>query len=116
MQEIKKGLALPRLKYYEMHLSIMNCVLPIKMTPMEMTVIASFMCLNGDLANYRFGPTAKKKIMEDLKLSPSGLSNHLNSLTDKGFLTKAGDFTSFLPLLIPEESQQDYRFRIVNQN
>ena len=120
MQEIKKTLVLPRLKYYETHLSLLNCILPVKMTPMEVKVIASFMSLTGEIAKYRFGPTAKKMVMNsidtDKPLSPAGLSNYIVSLKKKRFLREEGDIVTIYPLLIPEENEQAYKFMLVNNN
>lgn len=116
MQEIKKALSLPRLKYYETHLSLINCILPIKMTPMEIEVLASFMNLEGEVAQYRFGTTARKIVMKNLNLSPGGLSNYITSLTNKNFLTKVEGIFKIQPILIPEDSEQQYRFRLVNNN
>jgi len=112
MKEIKKLLKLEEDDYYETHLSIVNCLLPIKMTPMELKVIAAFMGLKGDIAQFRFGPSAKKIIMERLKLSPSGLSNYIGSLIEKGFLIKSADITNILPILIPESNEQIYLLKL----
>lgn len=118
MQEIKKALVLQPLKYYETHLSLLNCILPVKMTPMEIKVIASFMSLTGEVAKYRFGPTAKKIVMNMIDpnkpLSAAGLSNYIVSLKKKKFLLEEGDMVTIFPLLIPEENEQLYRFRLVN--
>jgi hypothetical protein len=114
MKEIKKALSLNKAEYYETHLSVINCILPVKMTPMEIEVIAAFMGLEGDIAQYRFGPSAKKIVMAQKKLSPAGLSNYIRYLTEKGFLTKAGDIVSILPLLIPEQTEQFYLFKFKN--
>jgi len=118
MQEIKYAKALTTLKYYETHLSLLNCILPVKMTPMEIKVIASFMSLTGEVAKYRFGPTAKKIVMNTIDpekpLSAAGLSNYMVSLKKKKFLIEEGDMISIYPLLIPEEDEQQYRFRLIN--
>lgn len=106
---------LSRKSFYETHLSIINCILPKKMTPMEIKVVAAFMSLNGDIALYRFGPSAKKIIMKELGLSPAGLSNYLTSLIEKGFLIRTGDMINILPLLIPEKEEQWYLFKLINE-
>lgn len=116
MEQIKKRLQLDKLNYYKTHLSIVNCVLPVKMTPMELTVLAAFMALEGDIALLRFGPTAKKIVMKQLELSPSGMSNYMNFLTEKGFLVKEGDVISIRPILIPEPNEQQYLFKIENKD
>lgn len=114
MPEIRKKLILPRLKYYETHLSFINCLLPkhVKMTPMEITVLASFMSLEGELATNRFGPSARKAIREQLDISPAGLSNYIVSLTNKKFLSEVANMTIVYPLLVPENGEQTYMFKI----
>lgn len=114
MKEIKKLLKLNRQDYYETHLSLLNCILPKRMTPTEMKVIAAFMSLEGDIAQYRFGPSAKKIVMSNLQLSPAGLSNYIGTLKEKGFLIEKGDLTEILPLLTPENGEQLYMFKLVN--
>lgn len=114
MEIKKKLLRLPKIEYYKTHLSIVNCVLPVKMTPKELEIMATFLSLEGDIARYRFGPSAKKIVMKELNLKPAGLSNHMSSLLEKGFLKKVGDIVEILPLLIPNKEEQQYLFKIVN--
>lgn len=114
MEIKKKLLRLPKIEYYKTHLSIVNCVLPVKMTPKELEILATFLSLEGDIARYRFGPSAKKIVMKELNLKPAGLSNHMSSLLEKGFLKKVGDIVEILPILIPNKEEQQYLFKIVN--
>lgn len=120
MPEIKKLLRLNRKEYYHTHLSILNSVLstllPESMTPMEIKVLAEFMSITGELAMYRFGPTAKKVVMKELKLSPAGLSNYMTSLSDKGFIIKTPNLISIFPLLIPEETEQLYKIKLLKND
>lgn len=120
MKEIKKVVRLNKMDYYETHLSLINCVFPkeIRMTPMEIKVIAAFMSLEGDVAKFRFGPTAKKIVMHSVKpekpLSPAGMSNYITSLTSKGFLVETGDMIEIHPLLMLENKEQVYMFKLIN--
>lgn len=126
MQEIKKLLVLSKHEYYETHLSIINCIIPnstikvkdkdisIKLTPTEAKVLAHFMALEGDIAKHRFGASAKKIIMQELELTPAGLSNHMNMLFLKGFLKKDDTGITILPILLPEKNEQFYRFKLMN--
>lgn len=118
MQEIKKLLVLSKHEYYETHLSIINCIIPKRLTPMEVKVLAHFMALEGDIAQYRFGPSAKKIIMQELDLKPAGLSNHMAQLFDKGFLKKDEEtkLISIQPILLPEKDEQFYKFKLVNND
>jgi hypothetical protein len=112
IKNIKRVNSLP---YYETHLSIINCFLPVKMTPMEIKVMASFMNLEGDIATYRFGSTAKKLVVDSLKISYPGLCNYIKSLIDKGFLiTVSKDILNIRPILLPEKEGQEYSFKLIN--
>jgi|SRR5688500_8843780 len=112
MKEIKKLLKLDKKQYYETHLSIINVLLPMKMTPSEIEVLAAFMGLEGNIAQYRFGPSARKIVMQELDISPAGLSNFIKSLINKGFLKKDGDLINILPILTPESDEQFYLLKL----
>lgn len=114
MEIIRKLVKLPKLEYYEMHLSLINCLLPSKMTPMEIKVMASFMSLEGDIAVYRFGPSARRVVMKLLGVSSQGLSNYIGHMAKKGFLLQAGDMVNILPLLLPDVKYQVYMFKLIN--
>jgi len=112
MKEIKKLLKLSGIQYYQMHLSIINCLLPVKLTPKEIEVLSCFMSLTGDISRYRFGPSAKKIVMATMKITPAGLSNYMTSLLEKGFLQQTGDEITMLPILMPENGEQTYLFKL----
>src|SRR5690606_13328665 len=113
MKVIRKRLQLGKQEYYEKHLSIINPLLPINLTPKEIKVLAAFMSLDEGLSNYKFGTTARKIVMKILNLSPGGLGNYLRSLQDKNFIiVDANDNLSILPILIPEKKEQDYQFKL----
>lgn len=115
MPDIRKALTLDtRDEYFEIHLSLINCILPAsrKMTATEIKVLASFMSLEGDLAAYRFGATAKKIVMAKLKLSPSGMSNYITALMEKELIKKVGDAIMIWPLLQPQDNKQVYMFKL----
>lgn len=116
MREIKKAVRLNKIDYYETHLSLINCIFPkeARMTPMEIKVIAAFMALEGDVAQFRFGPTGKKIVMGVLNISPAGLSNYITSLTNKGFIDKSTDMPKIIPLLSLEGNEQIYMFKLIN--
>lgn len=116
MKEIRKLLKLEKDEYFQTHLSIVNCLLPVKMTPTEIKVMAAFMGLEGNIAQYRFGPSARKIVMQQLEMKPAGLSNFITSLTDKGFLRKDGDLTHILPILMPEPDEQKYLLKLEKIN
>lgn len=117
MKVIQKKVELGHVDYFKTHLSIINPLLPEKhrFTPMEIEVLAHFMAIEGDLAAYRFGASAKKLVMETLNLKPSGLSNYFRTLLDKQLLRKEGDLYKIWDLLIPETDVQEYRFLLINK-
>lgn len=120
MKEIRKVLKLNKLDFFETHLSLINCIFPkeIRMTPMELRVMAAFMSLEGDVARYRFGPTARNIVRSAVKpdkpLSQAGLSNYVTSLSSKGFLVEANDMTDILPLLTLQGKEQIYMIKLIN--
>jgi hypothetical protein len=86
------------------------------MTPKEIEVLANFMSLEGDIAEDRFGTSARKIVMAEMNIKPGGLGNYFNSLKEKGFLIEQGDkkFTIF-PMLYPEPAIQKYQFILSKQ-
>ena len=113
MKQISKQLRLDKDSYYETHLSIVNCILPVKMTPMEIKVLSRFMGLSGDISQDRFGTSAKKIVKADLGITSAGMSNYLRTLKDKGFI-KEGASITILPILFPNKGEQDYLFKLIN--
>ena len=114
MIQIKKALRLSNTNYCKAHLSIVNCILPEKMTPKEIEVVACFMALDGSLEHYRFNSIGRKIVMDKLDISPGGLSNYIKSLLEKGFLVRENKITKILPLLIPEKTEQIYLLKLIN--
>lgn len=126
-KSVKKTVRLDNNNYYETHLSLINNVLPepARMTPTEIRVLARFMALKGDLAVYRFGPTAKKVVMAELNLSAQGLSNHLGNIRDKDLIYDIRDknvvhdtiyITTISPILFPDEREQVYNIKLINKD
>ena len=117
MKPIKKHKILDKDEYYQTHLSIVNCMLPIKMTNMETKVLASFMCFSGDFAKDRFGPSARKIVKKELGLSSAGMSNYIRTLKEKGFLLEREDKElEILSILFPQDKEQLYIFKLTNQS
>ena len=115
MKVLLKKLELNREDYYQVHLSLINCILPRKMTPTEIKVLSSHMSIEGTLQDYPFSPTANKNVMETLGLSSGGHSNYMKSLIKKGFIVvDKKKKKSIIDILKPEFPLQEYKFRIVN--
>jgi len=102
-------------QYYIKHLNIINNFIPQKMKDKEMEVLAAFMEIEGELvSDYRFNPVVRKKVMEKLNLSPSGLSGYLKSLVEKDILNKStyGGIITINEFLWPEPDVQGYQFKL----
>lgn len=114
IKPIVKVLSLTREKYFEAHLSIVNSVLPIRATPREVEVLGIFMSLEGDIANDRFGTSARRIVKKMLKLDDGGLGNFLRGLRQKGFIILGPSNKEIInPLLSAEFPEQHYNFKIV---
>jgi hypothetical protein len=116
MTSIVKTLRLEMFEYYRTHLSIVNCLIPVKITGREIDVLSLFMCFDNDsiLESDRFGTAVKKMIREKLGLSHQGLSNYMNSLTKKKMLSVEDDVIMILPILCPNRDEQTYMIKLVN--
>jgi hypothetical protein len=118
MKIIQKGIVgLKDAQYYIYHLSIINPFLPIELTPKEREVLGTFMSFKGTLAEKdRFGTTFRKEVKTILSISDGGLSNHLSSLKSKGAIKEdLGGIIQIASILLPEEKQQFYQFKIVQE-
>jgi hypothetical protein len=115
---ISKTLQLDKSRYYETHLSIINAVLPVRLTSMEIEVLAAFMEFN--IKEDVLGTTARKKVREKLNLSHGGLSNYIRSFQDKNVIfadnSNSGNTMFINPLLIPNEIEQNYMFKLIQTN
>lgn len=114
MSNIIKTLRLEMFEYYTTHLSIVNCLLPVKITNKEIEILSLFMCFDGILEDDRFGTTAKKMIREKLGLSHQGLSNYITSLKEKKLLSIENEKIKILPILHPNREEQAYMIKLVN--
>lgn len=115
---IKKTLELNNQEYFEKHLEIINAVLPEQMTPKEIEVLASFMALEGEIAEEdRFGTYCRKKVKAIKNLSNGGLANYLRILREKGFIVvnEAGQYEIQM-FLYPQGALQQYEFKIINKD
>ena len=112
---ISKIVKLKPIEYYNTHLELINPILkrmtPSSLTHKEIELLANFMVLNGDIAIDRFGTTARKIVMKQMKLSTAGLSNYLRSLKAKGFIYG----NDILPILFPNNNYQVYQFKLINE-
>lgn len=115
MTLIQRVLKLEGKSYYEKHLTIVNSLLPTNLTDKEIEVLATFMALDKSLIeDDMFNTLARKKVREQLTLSPGGLGNHLKSMIGKGVLDKQ-DSTNKIAVknyLIPQEQSQGYQIKI----
>jgi hypothetical protein len=116
MKIIQKSLLeLKEAQYYIYHLNIINCFLPVELTPKEREVLGTFMSFKGEIAEKdRFGTYFRKEVKKALNLSSGGLGNYLRQLSDKKAIKENLDGTYTVEeFLFPEEKQQFYQFKIV---
>lgn len=115
MKILKKQLRLEEHKYFTTHLEIVNSVLPIKLTPKEIEILAIFMSFTGELGEDRFNTMGKKIVRGKMGLSHPGLGNYIKALQKKGFLRKEKNGKlKILEILFPEIEEQYYQFKIIN--
>lgn len=122
METLRKIVQLSKLDYYETHLSLLNCLLPTrkdkpndgKLTPTEIKVLAAFMSIEGELAQYRFETLGRKIVKEKLNLTSAGLSNYTGNMEKKGFLISTENSTTIWPILVPDQDEQMYMFKLIN--
>lgn len=114
---IKKIITVPREGYFIQHLSIINSMLPISLTPKEIEVLGSFMSIKGDMVEQdRFGTTCRKIVKERLNLSDGGLGNYIKALKDKGFIYVGEDDKLYIrEVLMADENNQSYLFKIIEE-
>lgn len=116
MDVIKKQVRLNPLEYYSKHLELINVLLPQKMVPKEVEVLANFMALEDAVVeDDRFNTLARKRVRASIGISYAGLSNNLSSLIEKGYLVKSpvtGRIT-ISPLVVPEDFSQTYLFKFI---
>lgn len=116
MEVIRKAiLCKSRLEYYELHLAIINPLLPNRLTEKEILILASFMSIDEKLVeDDRFNSLVRKKVMQKHNLSAGGLGNYLKSMIKKGFLSKS-NITGRIKIkdfMLPSETKQGYEFKI----
>lgn len=112
---LRKVLRVSRHEFYRIHLQIVNALLPVKLTPKEVDVLAAFMSLDGDIATDRFGTSARKIIKKQLKLSDGGLGNYLKSFKDKKFVLYSDGGSDYVnPVLNVSEEEQNYMIKLIN--
>ena len=118
MLVIQKNLLLSRADYYQVHLSLVNAVIPkhAKLTEKELEVLALFMSFKEDIPLGRFGTYARNIVKGTLKLNDSGLSNYLRFLKNKRFLIEKDKELTFVPLIIIPDDTQEYKFKITNRD
>lgn len=100
-------------RYYEVHLAIINALLPVQLTHKELEVLAHFMSLPLPEKD-RFGTTARKTVKTNLNLSDGGLGNYLKAFKTKGFIIPKEDGFELNPLIAANSNEQFYQFKLEN--
>ena len=84
---------------------------------MELDILATIMSMDKSLISIQpFNKQTRAKLKTKYGLSSSGLSNHVKSMTKKGYL-KRDDNTGLITintLVIPNDQSQEYNLKIIN--
>jgi|688.fasta_scaffold00217_4 hypothetical protein len=116
MRIIQKTMILEKEKYYEMHLKIINSLIPAPLSNMEIKVLAGFMSLSGDLVEVnRFNGAARKLVasQQSPPISSAGMSNYIKSLEQKGAIYyNIDNVLEIAKILVCENEEQFYQFKI----
>jgi DNA-binding MarR family transcriptional regulator len=113
---LSKTLKVSPFEYYNKHLKIVNAMTPSSLSDKEIEVLATFLSLPEDITDeYMFNTVARKHVKTKLKLSDGGLSNHLISMTKKGFLTKntITNMYAAKPFVNIAKGTQEYSIKLV---
>ena len=114
MKPLKKQLKLDNKEFYDTHMSIVNALLPVKMTPKEVEIVAAFLSITGTLAEDRFSTTGRQVVRKLLGISHQYLTNYIKSLIKKGFIQENNNKLELIPILFPERKEQNYIIKLVN--
>ena len=113
MKVIQRGFELSSIDYYKTHLRLVNAVFPVGITEREIDIIAHFLSLPKDITkDDMFSATARKRVIDILKLTPGGMSNHIKNMKKKGYLKREGDCLVVVPALVPDGICQGYNFKL----
>ena len=113
MKPLNKVIRGNRDVFYNKHLEIANAALSLGLTPTEIKVLAAFMLLQGDIAEDRFGTTARKLVKAKLSLSDGGLGNYLDAFKKKKVVQGIGKDTHIVQSLFPKGDNQLYTIKLV---
>lgn len=93
------------------HLELINCILPVKTTPKERELLASFMSKPGE----KFSPKNKKQVKEELGIHNNQMSTLIRLLIDKGFLREKEEdgLLEIHPNVLLNGDGQQYEFTYI---
>ena len=98
--------------YHKKFLEVVNSILPLKLTSMEINVLSY--CLENSKEG-SFTSEIKDGLKEVYSFTSASLSGHLKRLSDKYVLFKVGDTYHIKSFLIPNESFQGFQIKIENE-
>lgn len=115
-KDFVKKLSLDKGGYLTQHFRLLNALLPDPIAGKEIECLVHFLLLDVE-DRFRFDSRQRKKVMEAMRLTPSGISNYVRSLFKKNFLIyvqeEDGRGTYKLnPKFTPDSSQQLYIFML----
>lgn len=114
MKVIEKDFELDSLSYFKAHLGILNALLPIHITHREVEILSHFWSLPVEVRSPNmFCTEARREVSKVLGLNGGSMSNHLKNMRKKGLLLRDGDYFVIAPALLPSDSVQSYRLKLV---
>ena len=114
MKIIEKSLVLPKDKFFEKHLAIINPLLPVQLTYKEIEVISSFLTVEAEIGKrFTFSNIGRKEVKKKLDLSNGGLSNYIRALKEKKIILEDENKELYiLDILKPTGKTQGYQIKL----
>lgn len=109
---LRKTMVESGVEYYKQHLRVLNIMFPVKMTEREMEMVSWWMKEGGGVLS----GGVRVRIMEEMGLSRSGLSNIVGSLRGKGFIRGSDEGLVMFDKLKVGRDEQGYVIRLIRED
>lgn len=112
MKIFRKTLTYNELDFYRTHIQIICVLVKIELTIKEITVLAAFMALKGDIKQDLFGSTGRSIVRQRCGVSLQGLSNYLNTLKDKNVIIQENNVLKINKVFILDVDSCEYSLKL----
>jgi hypothetical protein len=113
MKIFRKTLTYNELDFYRTHIQIICVLVKIELTIKEITVLAAFMALKGDIKEDLFGSTGRSIVRQRCEVSLQGLSNYLNTLKDKNVIIQENNVLKINKVFILDVDSCEYSLKLL---